>query len=125
MLSWKEQLLQRSSTTTFSLISYFLETLTLCSLLFSLSRLALKSQDLPVRLLSRLQCLEQWDLSGNRLQELPKNLELPALRSLDLSDNQLEDVTTLESLSNLEELKMEDNLYITVRTWLCICITTT
>uniref|UniRef100_A0A8D0D3B7 Leucine-rich repeat and WD repeat-containing protein 1 n=1 Tax=Sander lucioperca TaxID=283035 RepID=A0A8D0D3B7_SANLU len=80
----------------------------------NLSRLALKSQDLPVRLLSRLQCLEQWDLSGNRLQELPKNLELPALRSLDLSDNQLEDVTTLESLSNLEELKMEDNLYITV-----------
>ncbi|XP_078122433.1 leucine-rich repeat and WD repeat-containing protein 1 isoform X2 [Sander vitreus] len=80
----------------------------------NLSRLALKSQDLPVRLLSRLQCLERWDLSGNRLQELPKNLELPALRYLDLSDNQLEDVTTLESLSNLEELKMEDNLYITV-----------
>ncbi|XP_039634248.1 leucine-rich repeat and WD repeat-containing protein 1 isoform X2 [Perca fluviatilis] len=80
----------------------------------NLSRLGLKSQDLPVRLLSRLQYLERWDLSGNRLQELPKNLELPALRYLDLSDNQLEDVTTLESLSNLEELKMEDNLYITV-----------
>ncbi|XP_038565288.1 leucine-rich repeat and WD repeat-containing protein 1 isoform X1 [Micropterus salmoides] len=80
----------------------------------NLSRLALKHQDLPVRLLSRLQSLERWDLSGNRLQELPKNLELPALRYLDLSDNQMEDVTTLESLSGLEELKMEDNLYITV-----------
>ncbi|XP_044077679.1 leucine-rich repeat and WD repeat-containing protein 1 isoform X2 [Siniperca chuatsi] len=80
----------------------------------NLSRLALKLQDLPVRLLSRLQSLERWDLSGNRLQELPKNLELPALRYLDLSDNQMEDVTTLESLSSLEELKMEDNLYITV-----------
>ncbi|GLD46427.1 leucine-rich repeat and WD repeat-containing protein 1 isoform X2 [Lates japonicus] len=80
----------------------------------NLSKMGLKHQDLPVRLLSRLQSLEQWDLSGNRLQELPKNLKLPALRCLDLSDNQMEDVTTLESLSNLEELKMEDNLYITV-----------
>ncbi|TMS14062.1 Leucine-rich repeat and WD repeat-containing protein 1 [Larimichthys crocea] len=58
--------------------------------------------------------LEHWDLSGNRLQEFPKNLELPALRYLDLSDNQIEDVTTLKSLSGLEELKLEDNLYITV-----------
>nr|XP_033495067.1 leucine-rich repeat and WD repeat-containing protein 1 [Epinephelus lanceolatus] len=80
----------------------------------NLSKLGLKPQDLPVKLLSRLQSLERWDLSGNRLQEMPKNLELPALRFLDLSDNQMEDVTTLESLSSLEELKMEDNLYITV-----------
>ncbi|XP_068572539.1 leucine-rich repeat and WD repeat-containing protein 1 [Cebidichthys violaceus] len=80
----------------------------------NLSRLGLKPQDLPVGLLSRLRSLERWDLSGNRLQELPKNLELPALCYLDLSDNQMEDVTTLESLSSLEELKMEDNLYITV-----------
>uniref|UniRef100_A0A8C4GQ57 Leucine-rich repeat and WD repeat-containing protein 1 n=1 Tax=Dicentrarchus labrax TaxID=13489 RepID=A0A8C4GQ57_DICLA len=80
----------------------------------NLSKLALKVQDLPARLLSRLQSLERWDLSGNRLQELPKNLELPALRYLDLSDNQMEDVTTLESLGGLEELKIEDNLYITV-----------
>lgn len=82
----------------------------------------LKVQDLPAKLLSRLRSLERWDLSGNRLQELPKNLELPALRYLDLSDNQMEDVTTLESLSSLEELKMEDNLYITVRTWLCLLL---
>ncbi|XP_030293946.1 leucine-rich repeat and WD repeat-containing protein 1 isoform X2 [Sparus aurata] len=80
----------------------------------TLSKLGLKHQDLPVKLLSRLQSLERWDLSGNRLQELPKKLELPALLYLDLSDNQMEDVTTLESLSGLEELKLEDNLYITV-----------
>ncbi|XP_023257393.1 leucine-rich repeat and WD repeat-containing protein 1 [Seriola lalandi dorsalis] len=80
----------------------------------NLSKLGLKVQDLPVKLLSRLQSLERWDLSGNGLQEMPKNLKLPALRYLDLSDNQVEDVTTLESLSSLEELKTEDNLYITV-----------
>lgn len=84
--------------------------------------MGLKFRDLPVKLLSRLQSLEQWNLSGNRLQEFPKNLKLPVLRYLDLSDNQLEDVTTLESLSNLEELKMEDNIYITVRTWLIVLL---
>ncbi|XP_019952727.2 leucine-rich repeat and WD repeat-containing protein 1 isoform X1 [Paralichthys olivaceus] len=80
----------------------------------NLSKLQLKHQDLPVKLLSNLRSLERWDLSGNRLQEFPKNLKLPALRSLDLSDNQMEDVTTLQCLSSLEELKIEDNLYITV-----------
>lgn len=85
----------------------------------SLAKMGLKLKDLPVRLLSRLTSLERWDLSGNGLQEFPKNLELPALRYLDLSDNQMENVTTLESLSNLEEIKMEDNFYITVRTRLC------
>lgn len=84
-------------------------------MLFSLSGLNLKPQDLPIRLLSRLRSLERWDLSRNQLQELPQNLDLPALQFLDLSDNQLEDITSLESLQHLEELKMEDNLYITVR----------
>lgn len=84
-------------------------------MLFSLSGLKLTLQDLPIRLLSRLRSLERWDLSRNQLQELPQNLDLPALRYLDLSDNQLEDITSLESLQRLEELKMEDNLYITVR----------
>ncbi|XP_015251214.1 PREDICTED: leucine-rich repeat and WD repeat-containing protein 1-like, partial [Cyprinodon variegatus] len=79
----------------------------------NLSKMGLKLEDLPVKLLSRLKSLERWDLSGNRLQEFPKCLELPALRCLDLSDNQMEDVTTLGSLRGLEELKMEDNLYIT------------
>ncbi|XP_013875107.1 leucine-rich repeat and WD repeat-containing protein 1 isoform X3 [Austrofundulus limnaeus] len=80
----------------------------------NLSKMGLKLQDLPVKLLSRLCSLERWDLSGNRLQEFPKKLELRKLRYLDLSDNQMEDVTTLESLSSLEELKMDDNFYITV-----------
>ncbi|XP_063343201.1 leucine-rich repeat and WD repeat-containing protein 1 [Pelmatolapia mariae] len=79
----------------------------------NLSKMRLKLQDLPVKLLSRLQSLEKLDLSGNMLQEFPKNLELPALRFLDLSDNQIEDVTTLDSLSNVEELRMDGNLYIT------------
>lgn len=80
----------------------------------NLSKLGLKCQDLPAGLLSRLQSLERLDLSGNRLQEFPRNLKLPALKQLDLSDNQMEDVTSLESLSCLEELHMEDNLYVTV-----------
>ncbi|XP_054872909.1 leucine-rich repeat and WD repeat-containing protein 1 isoform X1 [Amphiprion ocellaris] len=80
----------------------------------NLSKMGLQLQDLPVKLLSRLRSLERWDLSGNRLQDFHKSLELPALRFLDLSDNQMEDVTTLESLVGLEELKMDDNLYITV-----------
>ncbi|XP_033954662.1 leucine-rich repeat and WD repeat-containing protein 1 [Pseudochaenichthys georgianus] len=80
----------------------------------NLSKLTLKLEDLPVPLLSRLSSLECWDLSGNRLEEFPRRLELPALRHLDLSDNQMEDVTSLEALSGLEELKLEDNLYITV-----------
>ncbi|KAK1882548.1 Leucine-rich repeat and WD repeat-containing protein 1 [Dissostichus eleginoides] len=80
----------------------------------NLSKLTLKLEDLPVPLLSRLSSLERWDLSGNRLEEFPRRLELPALKHLDLSDNQMEDVTSLEALSGLEELKLEDNLYITV-----------
>ncbi|XP_061558998.1 leucine-rich repeat and WD repeat-containing protein 1 isoform X1 [Phycodurus eques] len=82
--------------------------------ILTLSKLGLKCPDLPVKLLSRLRSLEQWDLSGNRLQEFPKNLELPELRFLDLSDNQMEDVASMASLCSLEEVKMEDNLYITV-----------
>ncbi|KAJ7997006.1 hypothetical protein DPEC_G00224430 [Dallia pectoralis] len=80
----------------------------------NLANLCLKCADLPAPLLSRLCCLEQLDLSGNRLQQLPPRLSLPSLRTLDLSNNDMEDVTTLNSLTNLEELRMEDNLYVTV-----------
>uniref|UniRef100_A0A4W5JRB3 Leucine-rich repeat and WD repeat-containing protein 1 n=1 Tax=Hucho hucho TaxID=62062 RepID=A0A4W5JRB3_9TELE len=80
----------------------------------NLSKLGLKSSDLPVPLLSRLRCLEQLDLSGNRLQEMPSGLFLPALRSLDLTNNEMEDVTTLATLTTLEDLRTEDNLYVTV-----------
>ncbi|XP_075878610.1 leucine-rich repeat and WD repeat-containing protein 1 isoform X1 [Nelusetta ayraudi] len=80
----------------------------------NLSKLGLKHKDLPVKLLSRLVSLESLNLSGNRLQEFPRDLKLPLLRFLDMSDNQIEDVTTLEALSGVEELKMENNLYVTV-----------
>lgn len=86
-----------------------------CSPRYSLSRLGLKCKDLPVKLLSRLRSLESWDLSGNMLEELPRGLALPRLRSLDLSANEMEDVTTLDSLTSLEELKLEGNIYMTVR----------
>lgn len=66
-------------------------------------------------LLSRLVSLERFNLSGNRLQEFPRDLKLPLLSHLDMSDNQMEDVTTLEALTSVEELKMENNLYVTVR----------
>lgn len=72
-----------------------------------------------MKLLSRLVSLESLNLSGNRLQEFPRDLKLPLLRFLDMSDNQIEDVTTLEALSGVEELKIENNLYVTVR---AICL---
>ncbi|KAI4884428.1 hypothetical protein NFI96_032096 [Prochilodus magdalenae] len=74
----------------------------------------LKGQDLPVALLSKLKGLEQLDLSGNMLQELPRKLALPSLKLLDCSNNDMEDVTSLEDLGSLEELRLEDNLYLTV-----------
>ncbi|TRY66727.1 hypothetical protein DNTS_029723, partial [Danionella cerebrum] len=80
----------------------------------NLSRMALKSEDLPVLLLSKLCSLEQLDLSGNMLQKIPKGLHLPGLKTLNCSDNEMEDVLSLEALSNIEELKLEDNMYLTV-----------
>ncbi|XP_030648825.1 leucine-rich repeat and WD repeat-containing protein 1 [Chanos chanos] len=80
----------------------------------NLSQMELKSTDLPVSLLSRLCRLERLDLSGNRLQELPRGLTLPCLRVLDCSNNDMEDVTSLQDLGSLEELRLEDNLYLTV-----------
>nr|XP_055056471.1 leucine-rich repeat and WD repeat-containing protein 1 isoform X1 [Misgurnus anguillicaudatus] len=80
----------------------------------NLSRMSLKSKDLPVRLLSKLHSLEKLDLSGNTLQEFPKGVHLPCLKILDCSNNDMEDVLSLESLSNLEELRLDDNFYLTV-----------
>ncbi|XP_077062675.1 leucine-rich repeat and WD repeat-containing protein 1 [Siphateles boraxobius] len=80
----------------------------------NLSRMGLKSSDLPVPLLSKLCSLEQLDLSGNMLQEIPKGLCLPCLKILNCSNNDMEDVTSLEALRNIEELRLEDNLYLTV-----------
>lgn len=80
----------------------------------NLSRMSLKSEDLPVPLLSKLCRLEKLDLSGNMLQKIPKGLRLPCLKILNCSNNDMEDVLSLEALTNLEELRLEDNLYLTV-----------
>ncbi|XP_035289880.1 leucine-rich repeat and WD repeat-containing protein 1 [Anguilla anguilla] len=80
----------------------------------NLSKLGLNSQDLPVSLLSQLSSLEELDLSGNHLQELPRGLSLPSLRVLDCSNNDMGDVTSLAPLTGLEELRLDDNLYLTV-----------
>ncbi|KAF4113517.1 leucine-rich repeat and WD repeat-containing protein 1 isoform X1 [Onychostoma macrolepis] len=80
----------------------------------NLSRMGLKSEDLPVPLLSKLSNLEQLDLSGNMLQEIPRGLCLPCLKILNCSNNDMEDVVSLEALRNIEELRLEDNLYLTV-----------
>lgn len=80
----------------------------------NLSRMGLKSEDLPVPLLSKLHSLEQLDLSGNMLQEFPKGMCIPSLKILDYSNNEMEDVVSLEGLSNMEELRLEDNIYLTV-----------
>lgn len=85
------------------------------SLYYSLSRMGLKSEDLPSPLLSKLHNLEHLDLSGNMLQEFPKGVCLPSLKILDCSNNEMEDVVSLEGLSNMEELRLEDNIYLTVR----------
>uniref|UniRef100_A0A8C2CGF1 Leucine-rich repeats and WD repeat domain containing 1 n=1 Tax=Cyprinus carpio TaxID=7962 RepID=A0A8C2CGF1_CYPCA len=82
--------------------------------ILNLSRMGLKSEDLPVPLLSKLCSLEQLDLSGNLLQEIPKGLCLPSLKILNCSNNDMEDVVSLEALRNIEELRLEDNLYLTV-----------
>uniref|UniRef100_A0A673GQT8 Leucine-rich repeat and WD repeat-containing protein 1-like n=1 Tax=Sinocyclocheilus rhinocerous TaxID=307959 RepID=A0A673GQT8_9TELE len=82
--------------------------------ILNLSRMGLKGEDLPVPLLSKLCSLEQLDLSGNMLQEIPKGLCLPSLKILNCSNNDMEDVVSLEALRNVEELRLEDNLYLTV-----------
>ncbi|KAM9440322.1 leucine-rich repeat and WD repeat-containing protein 1 isoform 1-T1 [Clarias gariepinus] len=80
----------------------------------NLSRMGLKTPDLPVALLNKLSSLEELDLSGNMLQKLPAGLSLPRLRLLNFSNNDMEEVTSLETLSGLEELRLDDNLYLTV-----------
>ncbi|XP_043096474.1 leucine-rich repeat and WD repeat-containing protein 1 [Puntigrus tetrazona] len=80
----------------------------------NLSRMGLKSEDLPVPLLSKLCSLEQLDLSGNLLQEIPRGLSLPSLKILNCSNNDMEDVVSVEALRSIEELRLEDNLYLTV-----------
>lgn len=77
--------------------------------------MGLKDQDLSVALLNKLSALEELDLSGNMLQNLPAGLSLPRLRLLNFSSNNMEEVTSLEALTGLEELRLDDNFYLTVR----------
>ncbi|XP_058854303.1 leucine-rich repeat and WD repeat-containing protein 1 isoform X2 [Acipenser ruthenus] len=80
----------------------------------NLSDLSLENADLDSTLLRRLTSLEELDVSGNLLTELPASLPLPALRRLNCANNQLEEVTSLKQFRMLEELSLEDNLYMTI-----------
>ncbi|XP_041096815.1 leucine-rich repeat and WD repeat-containing protein 1 [Polyodon spathula] len=80
----------------------------------NLSDLSLENTDLDSTLLRRLTSLEELDVSGNLLTELPARLPLPALRRLNCTNNQLEEVTSLKQFRMLEELSIEDNLYMTI-----------
>ncbi|KAJ1185258.1 hypothetical protein NDU88_002052 [Pleurodeles waltl] len=61
-----------------------------------------------------MRSLQELNLSGNLLSDIPSDLKLPNLRVLNCADNQLEDVTLFEHLSALEELNYDDNLYMTI-----------
>ncbi|NXG31080.1 LRWD1 protein, partial [Dromaius novaehollandiae] len=82
-------------------------------ILFSLSKLQLKTGDLDPRLFSRLRHLQKLDLSDNLLDKFPNSLTLPDLRVLNCNNNQLEDVTALKQFPLLEELTYENNVYLT------------
>lgn len=81
---------------------------------FSLSKLQLKTGDLDPRLFSRLRHLQKLDLSDNLLDKFPNSLTLPDLRVLNCNNNKLEDVTALKQFPLLEELTYENNVYLTV-----------
>ncbi|XP_069471068.1 leucine-rich repeat and WD repeat-containing protein 1 isoform X2 [Ambystoma mexicanum] len=80
----------------------------------NLSNLQIKTEELDSDLFSQMKNLEELDLSGNLLSDIPDGLKLPSLRVLNCSDNQLEDVTLLENLSAVEELTYDNNLYLTI-----------
>ncbi|NWY44235.1 LRWD1 protein, partial [Sylvia atricapilla] len=81
---------------------------------FSLSKLQLKTGDLDPRLFSRLRHLQKLDLSDNLLDKFPNSLTLPDLRVLNCNNNKLEDVTALKQFPLLEELTYENNVYLTL-----------
>ncbi|XP_078535796.1 leucine-rich repeat and WD repeat-containing protein 1 isoform X2 [Lissotriton helveticus] len=80
----------------------------------NLSKMQLKTNDLDPELFSQMKSLQELNLSGNLLSDIPSGLKLPNLRVLNCADNQLEDVTLFGSLSALEELNYDDNLYLTI-----------
>ncbi|XP_078081254.1 leucine-rich repeat and WD repeat-containing protein 1 isoform X2 [Mustelus asterias] len=80
----------------------------------NLSKLHLKTSDLDPKLFSQLRKLEELDLSGNLLTEIPDNLGLVNLRLLNCADNDMEQITSLNQFKNLEDLICEDNMYLTI-----------
>ncbi|XP_038669680.1 leucine-rich repeat and WD repeat-containing protein 1 isoform X4 [Scyliorhinus canicula] len=79
-----------------------------------LSNLQLKTSDLDPKLFSQLRQLEELDVSGNLLTEIPDNLGLVNLRLLNCADNDMEQITSLNQFKNLEDLNCEDNMYLTI-----------
>ncbi|XP_063305980.1 leucine-rich repeat and WD repeat-containing protein 1 [Pelobates fuscus] len=79
-----------------------------------LSKMHLETRDLDPKLFSHMVNLEELDISGNLLSEIPVNLKLCNLRVLNINDNQVEEITVLKEFPNLEEVLYEDNLYLTV-----------
>ncbi|XP_078404528.1 leucine-rich repeat and WD repeat-containing protein 1 isoform X1 [Cetorhinus maximus] len=80
----------------------------------NLSNLHLKTSDLDPKLFSQLRMLEELDVSGNLLTEIPDNLGLVNLRLLNCANNDMEQITSLNQFKNLEDLICEDNLYLTI-----------
>ncbi|XP_068126366.1 leucine-rich repeat and WD repeat-containing protein 1 isoform X2 [Hyperolius riggenbachi] len=74
----------------------------------------LETKDIDPVLFSKMVNLEEVDLSGNSLSEIPEKINLPKLKVLNVSDNQIEDVTSLRQFPSLEEVLYEENLYLTV-----------
>ncbi|XP_072909846.1 leucine-rich repeat and WD repeat-containing protein 1 isoform X2 [Hemitrygon akajei] len=79
-----------------------------------LSNLNLKTSDLDPVLFSQLLELEELDVSGNRLTEIPNDLGLANLKCLNCANNDLEQITSLGQFVNLEDLNCDDNLHLTI-----------
>ncbi|XP_053313114.1 leucine-rich repeat and WD repeat-containing protein 1 [Spea bombifrons] len=80
----------------------------------NLSKMHLETKDIDPKLFSQMVNLEELDISGNLISEIPSNLQLHNLRVLNFNDNQVEEITVLKQFPNLEEVMYEENLYLTV-----------
>lgn len=86
-----------------------------------LSGLQLLTEHLDPRLLSRLQQLQELDLTDNQLETLPPELGLVHLRVLRCANNQLTDITAFCQFPLLEELYVEGNPFLTVSDNFKVC----
>ncbi|XP_069766642.1 leucine-rich repeat and WD repeat-containing protein 1 [Narcine bancroftii] len=80
----------------------------------SLSNLNLKTNDLDRELFSQLLELEELNVSGNLLTEIPDNLGLASLKYLNCANNDLEQITSFSQFEKLEDVNCEDNLQLTI-----------